>query len=309
MDQPPAEPEHPVGRLLRSAWIQGVGAIAGVVAVGLTVVYAQRQTDEPPPAFQQSGTGNVGIHDGSNNCVNCQIQQAEPSPSAPLDPLAVNATWPTEHGCDSATSVAVFSDGPDPQTIRLVSGEDLRIRLTQEGGAVFGRGFLRFSLTVTDDSTVEIVNLRPVIFRRTTAQPMWIWAPEGGCGDSYNRVFRLDLDEPSLQDMGVQGTEEMRDTEEPPPADGELGATFHVTRDDPAMVEIRAEACAGTYEWGLDIVSVVRGEQRVTRLGTPNLPYRSIGALPSPAPAYGWDLGNLDAVTRTGERDVPHSCA
>ncbi len=155
---------------------------------------------------------------------------------------------------------------------------------------------------------MEIVNLRPVIFRRTNTQPMWIWSPEGGCGDSYNRVFRLDLDEPSMEDMGLQGPEEMRDTEEPPPAGGELGTTFHVTRDDPAMVEIWAEACAGTYEWGLDVVSVVRGEQRVTRLGTAEEPYRTIGVLSEPAPAYGWDLDNLEAIKRTGEQDRPYSC-
>jgi len=278
-----------------------------VAAVGLTILYAQHGGDAAPSMSQQ-GTGNVGIQHGSNNCVNCQFQQPSASPSPPLNPLAINATWPTLRGCDGATEVAVFSGGPDPRTLRLVRNEDVRTRLASEGSAAFGRGFLELSLTVTDGSTVEITNLKPVIFRRLAAQPEWIWNPEGGCGDSYNRVFQLDLDHPSLKDRGLQGNEAMRTDDDIPPAAAPLGSTFHVSQQDPAAIEIWADACSGMYEWGLELTSIVRGEQRVTQIGTPAQPFRSIGTLTAPAPTYGYDLSATDRIKRSGQQQRPPLC-
>jgi hypothetical protein len=299
--------QHPVTRLLRSRWLQGVGAVAGVAAVGLTVLYAQGG-DDGATSMSQQGTANVGIQDGSNNCVNCQFQQPSASPSPPLNPLAINATWPTLRGCDGATEVAVFSGGPDPRTLRLVKNEDVRTRLSAEGGAAFGPGFLELSLTVTDGSTVEITNIKPVIFRRLADQPEWVWNPEGGCGDSYSRVFDLDLDRPSLTDRGLVGDEATNSDDDIPPATAPLGSTFHVSQQDPASVEILAHACSSTYEWGVEVTSVVRGEQRTTQIGTPAQPFRSIGTLTAAVPAYGYDMNATDRIKRTGQQQRPPNC-
>jgi hypothetical protein len=58
--------------------------------------------------------------------------------------IATSACGTDPAGCRNhgATEVAVFSGGADPSTLRLVKHEDVRTRLTADGGGAFGRGFL-----------------------------------------------------------------------------------------------------------------------------------------------------------------------
>src|SRR5262249_48805915 len=132
------------------------------------------------------------------------------------------------------------------------------------------------TFTVTDGSTVQIEALDPKFYRKDSlVSPSWVYEPEGGCGDTYSRVFALNLDRRTLDDQGVQGSE--TDNSTPPPA-APLGPTFHVSKDDRATVQIQVTGCDAIYEWGIDVAYTVGGKSYVKHVGTAATPYQLIGA-------------------------------
>lgn len=286
-------------KLLGRPWWQAVGAIIGLIGVIVTVIIYVLQTASSKPdggTDIRSGSGNVQAGSGnvqaeSGNCViqggtgnNCQVAPPLPTPAA--DPLAVNPGWPTIRNCDGSTLTAMLKGGLTPDLVPPSSTEDFRTTMVNKGGASFGTGHLYLTMTVVDDSTVQIEEIKPLFFRTTPMLPAWVYDSLGGCGgDSYSRVFDLNLDRKTFTDQGSPTDEPgdpLPNTRREP-----LGPSFHVERDDPAEVRIDASACdAAYYEWGLRIKYVAEGRTFTKEIGSPAEPFRSIGSGGSRVSAY-----------------------
>jgi hypothetical protein len=279
-----------VRRLLgRKLW-QGVAALVGIVGVLVTIgIYLLQGSDQPTTQGNvqsghgniQAGNGNCFIQGGSDN--NCQLTPATPSPAA--DPLAVDPLWPTVHPCDGGTETAMLPGGADPNSLPMSATEDLRKTMVQKGGASFGTGHLYLEMTVVDDSTVQIEDIRPLFFKAAPLLPSWVYNPEGGCGDTYSRFFDLNLDQRTFVDRGLPP---YAPDPAPSAARGEpLGPSFHVSKDDPAEVRIDTFSCNATYyEWGIQLTYVAAGRTHTKNIGSPDAPFRSVGSGDSEIPAY-----------------------
>lgn len=208
----------------------------------------------------------------------------QPSAASPV--LTVTPDWPVLPGCDGATSIAVFSDGPAPAAVKITPGTDVRTTLAKEGAA-FGEGTLTLTLTVTGAATAQIIGIRPVFYKQTTREPAWIYDPEGGCGDTYQRVFDLNLDRRTMTDLGTQGNPETLPSGSAKPATSQVGPSFHVSGDDPATISIQAHACSERYSaWGVQITYVIDGKAHVDNIGSAAAPFRVTGKPAQSVPAY-----------------------
>lgn len=273
--------------------------------------------DEPDSAAGnrgaiQSGSGNAQA-DGNGNCViqggtsnSCQVGPTTAPPLA--EPLSIKPRWPTMRGCDSGTEVAALAGGPGATSMRASQDTDVRVSMVAAGGASYGAGHLYLDFTVLDDSTIEIQDIKPIFFPAQPTKAEWIYTPQGGCGDSYSRVFNFNLDKHTFADAGVMGSSDQQAAgasvrREP------LGPAFHVSAKDPAQIRVDVTSCRGHYEWGLVVKYLVRGEERTWNVGTAAQPYRSIGILSSPVPSYtGPMTAGATELNKAGTSQAPFSC-
>jgi hypothetical protein len=271
-------------------WWQGVGAIVGVVGIVVAIGIYVLQSDGQQPGNTgniQSGSGN--LQNGSGNCIiqggsgnNCQVKTT-PTPAA--DPLKIDPSWPTLHGCDGGTATAMLPGGMAPDQVHLAVTGDPRMVMVGHGGASFGVGHLYLDMTVVDGSTVQIEEIKPLFFQHLSVSPTWVFTPESGCGETYSRSFQLDLDKRTFTDQGLP-------TYGPPPEgvsvpSAPLGPSFHVSRGDPAEIRIDVDSCdAVAYEWGLRIRYSANGHTLTKDIGTATTPYRSVGSGSTTVLAY-----------------------
>ncbi|WP_344486586.1 hypothetical protein [Nonomuraea monospora] len=161
-------------------------------------------------------------------------------------------------------------------------------------------------MSVLDDSTALITNLRPIIYKKGVASPTWVAAAGGGgCGDVYERVFHLDLDRLTLTDKGVEGSPDAPGVTRQPRTEP-IGKAFSVSKDEPAQIRVDAQACSAFYEWGLQIQYSVNGHEYSEVIGKPADPLRSIGSLNSAIPAYIQETAT--ELTRAGTAKKAPQC-
>lgn len=217
--------------------------------------------------------------------------------------LVATIQWPTFVDCDGATEVAILRGGVGPEKV-VPSDRDSRKAIIAAGGSSWGLGHLGILLTVPGDSVLSVIDIEQVVFRHTTAEPLWMFTPQGGCGDIYTRLFKLDLDANRLVDAGVYGGGESSAGVRSAP----LGRAFTVSRTDPARIMVDARSCMGAYEWGLLITYVTAGgsEHRL-EIGSPQHPFRSAGARSKTIPAYTFG-GGEEGLSRVGSATKPFNC-
>jgi hypothetical protein len=265
------------GKFLGMPWWTGVGSIATALALVVTlwaVLKPSGNSSEKP----------AGSSSNNNNATSL------------ASPLSIKSSWPLEPDCDGSTSIAVFPNGPSSQAVRISPTTDVRTTLAGKGAA-YGQGFLSLTFTATGNSVVQIMNIRPVIYLESHRMPAWIYAEEGGCGDTYSRYFSLNLDSRTMVDQGVQGVPCVTTGCPTPPTDP-LGKSFHVSSTDPAEVIVIAHACKAYYEWGLQITYVIGAQEFVKYIGTQSNPFRSIGSFASAIPAYTSGASNVSRLVR-----------
>ena len=127
-----------------------------------------------------------------------------PSPSperAKPKNILVTLSWPLTRGCDGGTMIAMPSGGA-PISRFQVDGHE-REQMIAAGAGVWSNGTLYLDLSAKSGEEIRIQNIRPILKPARLPPPQWIYAPGLGCGGPSNRVFKLDLDEPSLVDRGI----------------------------------------------------------------------------------------------------------
>jgi len=235
----------------RQRWYISTVIIVPVVVVPLAVVTTnhQAQPSSSPQTPRQTSTPATG-----DGCANG---------------FCVTQSWPTMRGCDGATSVAMIKGKQDITS--FVNARDFRVAVaTADGGGSWQEGHLHLLLASSDGTTVTVQNIVQHIESARPPAPAWVYAPEGGCGDTYERVFNLNLDKNTLIDAGLQGSPDAARGK--PPAEP-IGPAFTVTDRDPALVRVDALSCEGNYTWTLDVTYVRNNKSETRTLG----PFRSMG--------------------------------
>jgi hypothetical protein len=285
---------------------QGIGAIAGIVA--LVIAIAQFTKDEsPPPAgpsgnVSQGGTGNCNNNGNNNSC-----SVVAPSPVVENeDSLEIaKPLWPMMPDCDGATMVAAMPQSPDASTLRATPAVDIRTVLTSRNGAAFGTGSATLSIAAKPGTTVQIMSVKPIFYRPQPIEPKWVYNPMGGCGGTYARLIQIDLDKETSVDKGVFD-DSGGDGPLPPGVRSEpFGPKFHVTHDDPALLLVEAKSCAGYHEWGISLTYATGGKSFTKIIGTEQDPFRVMGAARTEVPQYTGHQGALEAA---GTVRVPTDC-
>jgi hypothetical protein len=218
-----------------------------------------------------------------------------------LAQLEVASTWPLLSGCDGATAVAAPASGRSMEDLLALASRpgDERAAVIEHGGGAWGEGHLYLHLSSSTANPIAIVNLRPRMESSAVAPPSAIYEPEGGCGETYERIFDLALDEPSLIDQGVVG-EPQAAMDDEPPREEDLGPGFVVTESEPATIRIDTSACHGNYRWSLDVTYSVDGVVDRTSVG----PFLSFG-LAEQATGYRNEYGPGSPISVWGEVDGP----
>ena len=252
-------------RLLRDNIWQSVSVAVAVIALVATLAWPKSSGGHNEPRSSTSvGVGQAGcvqVNGAGNSCTVVAPSTAPPSQAS----LAIDSQWPNSPSCGVA-DIAVLPGGANPAA--GVPGLSSLV-------APYGFGFLTLTFTATDDSTIQIEGIKPKFYRVNPLIPAdWVYE-SGGCGDTYTRVFALDLDHRTFTDRGIEG-DPAQGTGQPPP-DAPLGPTFHVSKDDPATIEIQVSGCQYNYEWGVEVTFTVGGKRYVEQFGTPAAPYRTIG--------------------------------
>jgi hypothetical protein len=149
---------------------------------------------------------------------------------------------------------------------------DFRILVANaDGGGSWKRGYLYLLMASVDGTPLTIQNMVQHIDAKRLPPPAWVYRPSGDCGDTYSRVYRLDLDNNSLFDLGLQGNGEAGNGK-PPPTEP-LGPAFTVTDKEPALIRVDVLSCKDNYSWTLDVTYVRNGKSETRVVG----PYRSMG--------------------------------
>ncbi|MET8394605.1 hypothetical protein ABZV59_22220 [Streptomyces anthocyanicus] len=274
---PPADeaqmPRHV--RSLRSKIAAVAGALA-LIATGTIMIWPDG--DKKPDSPQKTGT-TASAKGGT---------AAGSAPTAPRTnggPILLTTSWPTITSCDGATSVAMPSGGKPLASFLPDNSQDFRVPVAANGGGTWGAGHLYLTLNAKAGKTLIIEDIRPSSrFPKKIEPPTWVAVVQGGCGDTYGRVFEFDLDKPELKDRGVVGERQSGEQEAPP---NPLGPGFTVSSTDPAIVRVDAQACKGNYEWSLRVNYSYDGKPYYKDVG----PFRSmsqagqdtVGYLPDPA--------------------------
>jgi hypothetical protein len=280
-----AAPNEPsAGFLTRPQWL-GIGAFAAILGAVLPVVIFVIPGGSTARAGHvgntQAGSGNCYIQGGTDNT----CQGSRHGSRGPAGRLSIHTMWPVAPGCYPATEVAVFPGGPRPPVGGPVN-PDPRNELAEHGGAAFGQGFVTLTLTTTGNAVAQIVSIHPVFYRIGSRRPTWVYQAEGGCGETYSRIFALNLDKRTFTDQGLRGNPSAL-TGTARPLAASLGHSFHISPSAPAQITVVATACHAYYEWGLQITYVVGGHEVTKDIGTKTDPLRSVGALSASPATYG----------------------
>ena len=207
------------------------------------------------------------------------------TPAAINGPLAVTSDWPDVKGCDPFTPVAMPLGGPAATTFPA-GAADVRQQMTAAGGAAWLGGVVYLHLSTTQATApMEILNIVPRIDPPSHASPAWIYAPQSeGCGPDYNeRIFKFDLDKPSLDDQGAS-----IDAPSDPSArlvrKEPLGPTFQVSAGNPSTIRVDVQSCTSNYTWYLELHYKVSGEEH--EYVRPVGPFRAFGMAAGTTPVY-----------------------
>ncbi|HEX6682252.1 MAG TPA: hypothetical protein VF062_05630 [Candidatus Limnocylindrales bacterium] len=245
-------------RFSRKWWLAGAAALLVLAGSGLVSLVVERY-----------GT----------RALDSAEQAIAPGPGA----LVVATKWP--HGECGGEVAAALPGSPKPESF---AG---KVDFALQGYPMLGNSTLTLDLSGRGEDVVQVTDLRPVIFKRLEVKPEWAMARPSGCGDTYERLFSVDLDRETIQDRGLVGFPDGPDK----PRGDRLGPTFHVSDKDPAHLIIIARTCRGYVEWGLDIEYLDDGERKVHRVASPDSPLRNVGG--QAIPAYRWDGGRLRRST------------
>lgn len=254
------------GRRRWPVWTK-VGSLIGTIVLAVVLALAsgigQRLLDAVlPPSDSSSEQGD----------------DAPPAAEArlvlsPFEPPDVDLT------CDHDVNVAGLNDASDPSGLSSTESElspagDPRTRAVDQLGAItWYRNLIHLGLSTADEKPVFIMRIEPVVFDHETIAPAWGLEFKPPCGGTAQfRVFRVVLDQGSIEDMGLVGLEPGEDTPTEP-----LGQSFTVSANDPALVVIQAYACAGYFEWGLKITYVASDDLKYAWFGTEDEPLQMIG--------------------------------
>ncbi|MEU5874151.1 hypothetical protein AB0A73_21675 [Glycomyces sp. NPDC047369] len=211
-------------------------------------------------------------------------------PPAQDGPLLYDASWPLIRGCDGATNVAVSAEEDGPETF---GARPDREKLAKEpGSGAWVTGSLTVDLVGVDEHPVQISAIDYQVLNDDLASPAWVYEPHGGCGETYSRLFVLDLDGETLEDQGVVGAPLPEGTAPPGAA---IGPAFTVTDLEPAQITVSVLGCEANYEWELIVSYFYEGESGEVRLG----PYRTFGAADADTPVYTDDT-EADGLVATG---------
>lgn len=303
---------HHLSRFMGKKWWQGVAGVTALVTLGCGFIATQGGSPGTSSSVEHAGQlstipeaqvshstdqaqqGNLNNNPDNQGCMiqgngnSCEIRKILPTPSYPSQSLDIKPTWPLGQECDAATSVAVFSRSKSPEKWVTSPGDDPRPLLTKSGAAVFGDGHLYLYLTVLNNSIVHVQDIRAYLIKRSRTVPkvQWVLEPEGGCGDDYSRVFKLNLDKGMrLIDKGVQGDPRLgyKGVRADP-----LGLdSFTLTRQQGATIRIDALACHGYYDWGVVVDYSANGREFQWNSRLKGLLLHSAGALGGDVPDYG----------------------
>ncbi|QNE18695.1 hypothetical protein F1D05_13225 [Kribbella qitaiheensis] len=310
-------------KLLSKQMWQGIGAVFAAIGLVISVVQlakpeqaAKQSTPEPTqqptpePTQQQTPRprGNISVGgDGSSNCVNVGNGNNCTISAAPViedqDSLGIGTTWPVSLGCDGGTTVAAMQHDVAPERVRRDPLKDIRVLLTKQHAAAYGRANLSVSLTAKVGTVVQIDNLKPIFYRdKKQVQPKWVYDPMGGCGGSYARIFALNLDTHGWKDLGVVNN----DGESVPATKNisaaQLGPRFHVSHDQPAVIVVQSHVCAGYHECGVELTYSTGGHTYKRILGTSSAPFRSAGAPIQETPV--WTFMDGEDTTKLHRADT-----
>lgn len=164
--------------------------------------------------------------------------------------LAVATSWPVLKGCDAATSVALPTGLGGSGS--LATTGDVRTEFIRRGGGAWEIGHLYLDLSSTDGTPIEIFDIKPHIDRFDLAPPALIYSPQGGCGTgNRTRVFSFDLDKSNFAEGGIIGGGARTD---PDAVAFPLGPDFILKNADHGQIRIDSYACAGNYQWSIEVV-------------------------------------------------------
>lgn len=220
-------------------------AVVGVLAAGLVVWSPWKSSSSGVTSSSQSSPSSTA---------------AAPSAAANgcTDALCLTTmSWPRFRGCDGATSVAMSPGGPDFNAFASASDTGKDLADASAGGASWKEGHLQLLLGGVDERPTVIQDIRKSKIERLPAGPKWVYTPQGGCGDTYERVFNLNLDKGTVVDAGRVGSPEAATST---PKAEPLGRSFYVTKSEPAEVRVDALSCHGNYKWSLDVLYGRPGE-------------------------------------------------
>lgn len=268
-------------RLPRGPVLLGGVAVAAVVAASI--------------AFWPEGKGSaVGLEKKKVHS-SAPVSGVPSATAGPKGPLLLTTSWPTIANCDGATSVAMPVGG-DPLSSFLRDDQDFRVPVAANGGGTWGSGHLYLTLSAKPGKTLIIEDIRPASrYPKRIDPPAWVATVQGGCGDTYGRVFDFNLDKPDLIDRGVVG---QRYDGDPPAPTSPLGPGFTVSTTDPAMIRVDVQACKGNYEWSLLVNYSYDGQKFSKSIG----PFRSMSVAGKGTAGYKPDqsTGRLTKDTKPG---------
>jgi hypothetical protein len=289
-------------KTLSRQWWAGIGALAAIVVIPLAIYEVAKGDDGPK--LGGDGDSNCNINGSGNTC-----QGAPPPVKETEDSIEVSdPTWPMLPECDGATSVAAMPWNGAASSVKLSPATDVRETLTAQRAAAYGYGFVTLNIGAKTGTTIQILGIKPLFYTTKKIDPVWVYDPMGGCGDSYVRILDVDLDKRTSKDRGTSGGGDVGAEPGSHVKSVPFGPKFHVTHDDPAAVTVNATGCSGYHEWGIQITYAVGGKTYKKVVGTADHPFRVVGKPSRPIPLYSEGSDDQEALSQVESSDGPTGC-
>lgn len=158
--------------------------------------------------------------------------------------IAVAASWPVLDTCDPSTAIAGSGEAPVGNL-----GQSERAALaTETGGGAWNRGNLTLTIVPTGDRQITVRGIRPRI-QPIDERPGWVYAPEGGCGETFVQRFDLDLDHRTMTLVDPPASP----ADDGAPRPSREGDAFAIDTETSAQLVVTATACESSYEFWLEI--------------------------------------------------------
>lgn len=158
--------------------------------------------------------------------------------------IAVAASWPVLDTCDPSTAIAGSGEPP----VGDLGQSERTARAGETGGGAWNRGNLTLTIVPTGDRQVTVRGIRPRI-QPIDERPGWVYAPGGGCGETFVQRFDLDLDHRTMRLVEPPASPSGDGASRPP---GE-GDAFAIDTETSAQLVVTATACERSVEFWLDI--------------------------------------------------------